>query len=120
MTYTIKETAKQLGIPESTIRYYDKTGLLPGLQRLDSGYRVFTDEDMHTLELIQCFKATGMKIQEIQAFFELCKQGDKTINDRYQFFLNRKQNALKQLEDLKKQIDLIDYKIDFYRQKLEN
>ena len=57
-TYTIKDAAKMMGVPTSTIRYYDKEGLLPFMKRLESGYRVFTEKDIATLRIINCLKKT--------------------------------------------------------------
>ncbi|MFR4483291.1 MerR family transcriptional regulator [Sellimonas intestinalis] len=54
--YTIKDAARIMGVPTSTIRYYDKEGLLPFVERLASGYRIFTEKDIATLRIIDCLK----------------------------------------------------------------
>ena len=51
-------------VPTSTIRYYDKEGLLPFVERLESGYRIFTEKDLATLRIIDCLKKTGMSIRK--------------------------------------------------------
>ena len=56
MSYTIKEVSKMMNLPASTIRYYDKEGLLPFLEKKPSGYRVFKDTDITMLQIIECFK----------------------------------------------------------------
>ena len=61
--YTIKDAARIMGVPTSTIRYYDKEGLLPFVERLASGYRIFTEKDIATLRIIDCLKKTGMSYQ---------------------------------------------------------
>ena len=66
MTYTVGEIAKKLNVAPSTLRYYDKEGLLPFVERSVGGIRVFHDEDMDWLELIECMKHTGMPIKEIK------------------------------------------------------
>ena len=58
--YTIKDAAEIMKVPASTIRYYDKEGLLPFVGRDASGYRVFTEKDLATLRVIDCLKKTGM------------------------------------------------------------
>ena len=65
MTYTVGEIAKKLNVAPSTLRYYDKEGLLPFVERSAGGIRVFHDTDMDWLELIECLKHTGMPIKEI-------------------------------------------------------
>ena len=73
--YTIKDAARIMGVPTSTIRYYDKEGLLPFVERLASGYRIFTEKDIATLRIIDCLKKTGMSIKEIRQFSSWLEQG---------------------------------------------
>lgn len=65
MTYTIKEVADKVGLSAYTLRFYDKQGLLPFVSRNESGYRAFTDGDLHLLHTIICLKNTGMAISAI-------------------------------------------------------
>lgn len=65
----------------STLRYYDKEGLFPFVERSVGGIRIFHDEDMDWLELIECMKHTGMPIKEIKHFIDYCVEGDSHINE---------------------------------------
>lgn len=56
MIYTIGEVAKKLGIAASTLRYYDKEGLIPFVERFSGGIRMFKDEDISGLKTIECLK----------------------------------------------------------------
>lgn len=80
MLYTAGEAAKILGIPASTLRYYDKEGLLPELERSSGGMRMFRDSDFASLRLIQCLKKAGLPLKEIRDFIRLPNDGQKTIN----------------------------------------
>ena len=80
MTYTVGEIAKKLNIAPSALRYYDKEGLLPFIERSSGGIRIFREEDMDWLELIECMKRTGMPIKEIKHFIDCCVEGDSRIN----------------------------------------
>ena len=62
MEYSIKEAAQMLNIPVSTIRYYDKEGLLPSLERRRSGYRVFSERDIETLKTVIWLKKAHMPL----------------------------------------------------------
>ena len=73
MTYTIKQVSELTGLSIPALRYYDKEGLLPDLRRKESGYRIFSDEDLYALELIACFKQSGLQIKEIRHFMALVK-----------------------------------------------
>lgn len=119
MSYTIKQISEMFEIPISTIRYYDKEGLFPFLERKESGYRVFSDEEIGALRVIECFKAAGMSIKEIKQYFILASQGDKTLNERYQMVLRQKENLLQQMQILQKQMDVIQYKEDYYKNALQ-
>ena len=71
MLYTIGEMAKKLGVPTSTLRYYDKEGLLPFVERSDGGIRVFKDTDYEWLFVIECLKKAGMPLKDIRIFIGL-------------------------------------------------
>ena len=64
MEYTIGQVAKLTGLSISTIRYYDKEGLLNGINR-KYGIRSFNDKDLNTIRVIECLKNSGMLIKEI-------------------------------------------------------
>ena len=113
-TYTIKDAAKMMGVPTSTIRYYDKEGLLPFMKRLESGYRVFTEKDIATLRIINCLKKTGMPIKEIRQFSNWIEQGDVTLQKRYEMFLERKQAVEAQMAEFQTILDTINYKCQYY------
>lgn len=82
MAYTIGQAAQKANLSPSTLRYYDKEGLLPFLLRSENGIRMFTDTDLEILTIIDCLKKTGMSIKEIKHFMELASQGDSTISER--------------------------------------
>ena len=74
--------AKILGVNPSTLLYYDKEGLLPFISRTDGGIRVFKENDMEWLKLIECLKKTNMPIKEIKRFIDLYEEGDHTAAQR--------------------------------------
>ena len=92
MAYTVGEMARRLGVPASTIRYYDKEGLLPFVGRSSGGIRVFTEKDFEWLRIIECLKKTGMSLKDIREYIELAMQGDETIARRLELF--RKQRTV--------------------------
>ena len=97
MNYTIKQVSEMTGLSIPTIRYYDKEGLLPDLQRKESGYRVFSDRDLEAIDLIECFKESGLTIREIRHFMSLVRQRDVTLEERlaiYQTHIARLEEKL--------------------------
>lgn len=114
-TYSIGEVAEQYHISVSAIRYYDKNGLLPLVKRTNGNVRVFDEEDMRWLNMIECLKNTGMQLKDIRTFFEWCMEGDSTIEQRYEMFLERKRETEAHIAALQKSLDLINYKCNYYR-----
>jgi len=114
MTYSIKDIAKITGIPSSTIRFYDKEGLLLDVERKESGYRVFTEEHIRTLRLIECLKDTGMPIKDIQTFFDWVRQGESTMQKRYEMFKEQRHTVEEQIKHLQKTLEIIDFKCELY------
>lgn len=86
MVYTVGEMAKLLDIPASTLRYYDKEGLLPFVERSSGGIRMFRESDFEWLQIIGCMKKAGMSIRDIRQYIQLAMQGDDTIDTRLQMF----------------------------------
>lgn len=114
MELGIREVAKRTGIPQSTIRYYDKKGLLPFLKRRESGYRVFDDTDLTMMQIIDCLKSTGMTIKRIQQFSKMVQEGDSSLQQRYEFFLKQRKIVEEQMQDLQKKLDVINHKCRYY------
>ena len=108
MPYTIKEVSEMTGIPSSTLRYYDKEGLLPFIERKSSGYRLFAESDIGMLRVIECLKNTGMSIKDIRKFAEWAQQGDDSLKERYEMFLERRRAVQTQMEELQKTMELIE------------
>lgn len=114
MDYTIAQAAKKMNLTTYTLRYYDREGLLPNIERNPSGNRIFTSDDMEMLSLICCLKNTGMPIKEIKQFTDWQNEGNHTLHARNDILTKHKENVLKQIEDFKKHLRLIDHKLHYY------
>lgn len=119
MSYTIRQVAEKMGVAVSTLRYYDKEGLLPFVDKKPDGTRVFKDEDFQGLGIIACMKNSGMPIKDIKRYMDLCIEGDNTLKDRLEIFLERKEYVQKQMEELKKVMETIEHKIWYYETAIE-
>jgi DNA-binding transcriptional MerR regulator len=113
--YTISEIAQKMGLTAYTLRYYDKEGLLPFVERSEGGIRKFTDEDLEWLAVINCLKETGMSVKEIKQFIEWCLDGEKTFKKRLNLFLEQKKKVEEQMAVLNKHMEKINYKIWYYQ-----
>src|SRR3954471_8195856 len=118
-TYSISEVAKELNLTVYTLRYYDKEGLIPYVERTPSGTRMFKESDIGALKVIECLKSTGMPIKEIKNFIDWCSEGDSTLQQRYDMFMERKASVEAQMEELKKTMELIEHKCSYYKTALD-
>ncbi|GER67613.1 MerR family transcriptional regulator [Weizmannia acidilactici] len=119
MRYTIGEVAKITGFSKYTLRYYDKQGLLPFLDRTENGIRIFKDSDLSFLSVISCLKETGMSIKEIREFVKWCMEGDSTLALRLKMFEEHKKAVEEQIKNLQKNLEKINHKIWYYQTALE-
>ncbi len=119
MSYTIKQAAEIMNVTPTTLRYYDKQGLLPFIERKDSGYRIFSDTDMAMLRVIECLKKSGMPIKDIRQFSEWVQMGDNSLKERYEMFLERKHIVEEQMAELQETLDFINHKCWYYETAIE-
>lgn len=119
-TYSISEVAKKLNLTAYTLRYYDKEGLMPFIERTARGTRLFKESDIDALKIIECLKATGMPIKEIKNFIDWCSEGDSTLQQRFDMFMERKAIVESQLEELNKTMELIKHKCWYYKTALDS
>lgn len=117
--FTIKEASERLGYPASTIRYYEKEGLLPNIQRDKFGNRLFDQEDLNWMRLMTCFRATGMKIADLRKIVDLALQGDSTIEQRKEILMNHQKELIQRQKELNEAFEAVNYKLDMYN-KIQN
>ena len=114
MGYSIAEVAEKTQLTAHTLRYYEKEGLLPFINRSNSGNRDFKDTDLEWLELICCLKNTGMPIKKIKEYIGLCLKGDNTLDVRREIFTKHREEVINQIAELHKNLDKINWKINYY------
>lgn len=117
--YTIGEISEMFGMPVSTLRYYDKQGLFPGLKRT-SGIRQFGEREIETLRLIDCLKKSGLEIKDIKQFIDWCEQGPATYGQRRELFVRQKEIVEAELAHMNKVRDMLTFKCWFYEQAIQD
>ena len=120
MLYTVGEMARFLNISASTLRYYDKEGLLPFVERSNSGIRMFNDKDYEWLKIIECLKKSGLSIKEIRSYIDMTKRGDDSLEERLQLFEERKKDVERQMKELQETLDLLKYKCWYYEMAIQD
>lgn len=119
MTYTIGQVAKRLGVSTSTIRFYDKHGLLPFVKRDENGIRQFSENDMNYLDVITVLKKSGVPVDTIAEFIALCMAGDTTLTARYDYLKNTEQTLAAKIAELNKQMAFLKFKQWYYQTAIE-
>ena len=117
--YSIGQVAEMFGLPISTLRYYDKQGLFPNMERM-SGIRKFGDTEIEALRVIECLKKAGMEIKDIRQFFEWVEEGPSTYPNRKAMFEARKKAVEEEMKQLEKTLDMLKFKCWYYEKAMED
>jgi DNA-binding transcriptional MerR regulator len=117
--YSISEAAAKFNIPESTLRYYEKKGLLPLIERDEAGRRLFSEDQTALLETIICLKSTHMPISGIKQYIDWVVEGNNTIALRFEMMKNHKEAVLDEISLMTKSLKGIDEKITRYTKRTQ-
>ncbi len=117
--YTIGQISEMFHLPVSTLRYYDKEGLFPEMERV-SGIRRFGEREIEALRVIECLKKSGVEIKDIKVFMEWCREGSSTYIKRKEFFQNQKEVVENEIRKMEKVLDMIRYKCWYYEQAVKD
>ncbi len=118
--YTVKEVSKIMDVSEHTLRFWAKSGFFPFIKRDANNIRQFSDNDLEWVKIVKCLRSVGTENKSIKRYIDLCIAGDSTIEERYEIIRSTKQKALSQMEDIKKQLDLLEFKEKFYQNLIKN
>jgi DNA-binding transcriptional MerR regulator len=113
---TIAEVSEKFAISQDTLRYYERIGLIPGVNRNKSGIRDYTEEDCNWVEFIKCMRGAGLPIEILIEYVRLFQQGDETIKARKGLLIEQRKQILARMESMKKTLERLDYKIASYEQ----
>ena len=87
---TITEVSKKYDISADTIRYYEKIGLIPPINRNKNGIRNFTEEDCKWIEFAKCMRNAGLSIDALSQYLVLFQKGNDTIKERKQLLIEQR------------------------------
>lgn len=117
--HTIGQVSEMFNLPVSTLRYYDKEGLFPSMQR-QSGIRQFGETEIEALRVIECLKASGLEIKDIKKFMEWCVEGPATYAQRKELFEKRKAALEAEMAQLQKTLDMLKFKCWYYETAIKD
>lgn len=119
MYYSIGQVAAKTGLTVHTLRYYEKEGLLPFVRKSSSGLRMFSDNDLAWLSIIECLKETGMPLKGIKQYIDWFREGDATLPQRLEMFKQQQVKVLAQIEQFQEYLQKIDYKVRLYEEAVK-
>ena len=115
--YTIGQVSEMFDIPVSTLRYYDKQGLFPHIERT-SGIRRFGESELEALKLIECLKRSGLEIREIRQFMDWVTEGPSTYPQRKELIERTRERVEQEQASLQRALDMLTFKSWYYEQAI--
>lgn len=117
--YTIGQVSEMFGLPVSTLRYYDKQGLFPGMTRV-SGIRKFGEAEIESLRVIECLKKSGLEIKDMKQFMSWCAEGPSTYLQRKELFEKQKENLEAEIAQMNRALDMLKFKCWYYERAMQD
>lgn len=111
--YTIGQVSEMFDLPISTLRYYDKQGFFPQMQR-SSGIRQFSNREISILRIVECLKKSGLELNAIKQYVQWMEQGDETISARKELFEKQRKTVTAELQALEDTLAILNYKTWYY------
>ncbi|MBQ3533178.1 MAG: MerR family transcriptional regulator [Oscillospiraceae bacterium] len=116
---TIKEVSEKYGISPDTLRYYERSGMIPPVTRTSSGRRDYQSDDLEWVEQAVCMRNAGLPVDALSEYVRLCRMGDATFPQRLQLLMQQRQSLLQQQKQIRDSLYRLDYKIQRYEIAVE-
>lgn len=113
---TIAEVSRKYELTADTLRYYERVGLIPTVNRNKNGIRNYTEEDCKNVEFVKCMRGAGLPIEVLIEYVTLLGQGDETIDARKEILIEQRKELIKKMKEIKVTIERLDYKIERYEE----
>lgn len=115
---TISEVSQKYGLPADTLRYYEKVGLIPPVNRKESGVRDYTETDCGWVEFIKCMRGAGLSIETLIEYVSLFRRGNRTLQKRKQLLIKERDALQQRVEQMQQTLIRLNHKIEVYEEKL--
>ena len=111
---TIAEAGEKYGLSTDTLRYYERIGLIPPVNRTKGGKRDYTDNDCRWVEFIKCMRGAGLAVEVLIEYVSLFQKGDSTRNARKAILIDQREKLAQRTAELQETLDRLDIKIARY------
>ena len=110
----IAEVSERQGISSDTLRYYERIGLIPPVNRKGSGIRDYNELDIRRVEFAKCMRSAGLPVEVLIEYIGLVQQGAPTIEARKEILVEQRELLAARMKEMQKTLDLLDHKIEVY------
>lgn len=110
----IAEVSEQYGLSADTLRYYERVGLIPPVNRSENGIRDYNELDLRRVDFIKCMRSAGLPVEVLIEYIALVQKGDKTIKARKEILVEQRELLVARMKEMQKTLDLLDHKIEIY------
>ena len=114
----IAEVSEKYGLSVDTLRYYERVGLIPTVNRNDSGIRDYNELDLRRVDFIKCMRGAGLPVEVLIEYMGLVQQGDQTVEARKEILKEQRDLVIARMEEMQKTLDRLNYKIEVYEKAL--
>jgi len=110
----IAEVSERYGLSSDTLRYYERVGLIPTVNRNESGIRDYNELDLRRVEFIKCMRSAGLPVEVLIEYVALVQKGDRTIEARKEILIEQRKLLVDRMNEMQKTLDILDHKIEVY------
>ena len=110
----IAEVSEQYGISSDTLRYYERIGLIPPVNRNKNGIRDYNEIDIRRVDFVKCMRSAGLPIEVLIEYVGLVQQGDRTIEARKEILKEQRELLMARMKEMQKTLDILEHKIEVY------
>jgi DNA-binding transcriptional MerR regulator len=112
--YTISEVSARSGLTAHTLRWYERIGLMPHVDRSHTGQRRYSNRDLDWLAFVGKLRLTGMPVADMVRYAELAREGERTVAERQELLERHRDDVRRRIGELQDTLAILDHKIDFY------
>ncbi|MGW3205295.1 MerR family transcriptional regulator [Streptomyces sp. NPDC001135] len=112
--YTISEVVAFTGLTAHTLRWYERIGLMPHVDRSHTGQRRYSNRDLDWLDFVTKLRLTGMPVADMVQYAELVREGESTYRERQELLESTRRDVLDRIAELRDTLAVLDHKISFY------
>jgi MerR family transcriptional regulator, aldehyde-responsive regulator len=116
----INEVSERFNISQDTLRYYERVGLIPPVNRNNGGIRDYNEIDLKRVEFIKCMRSAGLPIEVLIKYVGLVQQGDDTIEARREILKEQRTLLAARMAEMQATLDILDHKIEVYENAVLN